>query len=119
MTMGLGGCQGSDCEGCCGNSHSRAKKERENTEVAMEKSTDFIFYHLLIPKTKQLATVVSACPEKEKEYKTCFNWTQQICQNQVGPVYTGQYAPVQPVFRILVILFMVSYVSKQQTINCS
>lgn len=42
MAMGLGGCQGSDCEGCCGNGHSRAKKERENTEVAMEKSTDFI-----------------------------------------------------------------------------
>lgn len=68
--MGGGGCQGSDCKGCSGKGHSRAKKEREYRGCDGEVNRfyfDFIFYHLLIPKTKQLSTVVSACPEKKKK----------------------------------------------------
>lgn len=71
MAMGLGGCQGSDCEGCCGNGHSRAKKERENTEVAMEKSTDFI----LILFFTQNQTTSNSCfglPRKRKRIQNLF-----------------------------------------------
>lgn len=104
--MGGGGCQGSDCKGCSGKGHSRAKKEREYRGCDGQVNRfyfDFIFYHLLIPKTKQLSTVVSACPEKKKRIQNLFqldptNLPESGRTSIYWSVYTGQYVPVQLVF---------------------